>query len=85
VRVCKERRSPVTGHQSRVTDVNVLTDFFLRLKSSGVPVSVKEYLMLVEALAKGVADYRCSGLAFHHSDLTFSLRLYPLTALLTVE
>jgi hypothetical protein len=68
VRVCKERRSPVTGHQSRVTDVNVLTDFFLQLKSGGVPVSVKEYLMLGEI---------GSGLAFHHSDLNFSLRLYP--------
>ncbi|MEO8040248.1 MAG: VWA domain-containing protein [Betaproteobacteria bacterium] len=39
----------------------MLTDFFLRLRSGGVPVSVKEYLMLIEALAKGVADYRVEG------------------------
>jgi uncharacterized protein len=39
----------------------MLTDFFLQLKSGGVPVSVKEYLMLVEALAKGVADFRVEG------------------------
>ncbi len=39
----------------------MLNDFFLRLKQGGVPVSVKEYLVLLEALAQGVADYRVEG------------------------
>jgi uncharacterized protein with von Willebrand factor type A (vWA) domain len=33
----------------------VLIDFFLALKSAGLPVSVKEYLALCEAMQKGVA------------------------------
>jgi uncharacterized protein with von Willebrand factor type A (vWA) domain len=33
----------------------VLIDFFLALKSAGLPVSVKEYLTLCEAMQKGVA------------------------------
>ncbi len=33
----------------------MLIDFFLGLKEAGLPVSVKEYLMLCEALEKGVA------------------------------
>jgi uncharacterized protein with von Willebrand factor type A (vWA) domain len=32
----------------------MLIDFFLHLKNSKLPVSIKEYLMLVEALSKGV-------------------------------
>lgn len=32
----------------------MLIDFFLHLKSSKLPVSIKEYLMLIEALSKGV-------------------------------
>ena len=32
----------------------MLIDFFLSLKQSGLPVSVKEYLMLCEAMQKGV-------------------------------
>ncbi len=32
----------------------MLIDFFLHLKNSKLPVSIKEYLMLIEALAKGV-------------------------------
>ena len=31
--------------------------FFTELKASGVPVSLKEYLTLIEALDKGLADY----------------------------
>ncbi|MBM4197086.1 MAG: VWA domain-containing protein [Gammaproteobacteria bacterium] len=42
----------------------MLNDFFLRLREGGVPVSVREYLMLLEALGKGVADYRVEG--FYH-------------------
>lgn len=34
--------------------VPMLIDFFLSLKQSGLPVSVKEYLMLCEAMQKGV-------------------------------
>ena len=33
----------------------MLIDFFLGLKQAGLPVSVKEYLMLCEALQKGLA------------------------------
>jgi uncharacterized protein len=33
----------------------MLIDFFLGLKQAGLPVSVKEYLMLCEAMEKGVA------------------------------
>ncbi len=33
----------------------MLIDFFLRLKSAGIPVSIKEYLVLLEALQKRVA------------------------------
>ena len=31
--------------------------FFTELKASGIPVSLKEYLTLVEALDKGIAQY----------------------------
>src|SRR5882724_7821615 len=33
----------------------MLIDFFLTLKQSGLPVSIKEYLMLCEAMGKGIA------------------------------
>jgi uncharacterized protein with von Willebrand factor type A (vWA) domain len=33
----------------------VLIDFFLSLKASGLPVSVKEYLTLCEAMQRGLA------------------------------
>ena len=42
----------------------MLTDFFLELKSGGVPVSVREYLVLLEAMQAGLADYRVEG--FYH-------------------
>ena len=32
----------------------MLIDFFLHLRAAKLPVSVKEYLMLLEALSKGV-------------------------------
>jgi uncharacterized protein len=32
-------------------------DFFLLLKKEGLPVSIKEYLLLLEAVSKGVANY----------------------------
>jgi len=32
-------------------------DFFLKLREAKVPVSIKEYLALMEAMDKGVADY----------------------------
>ena len=32
----------------------MLIDFFLHLRSAKLPVSVKEYLMLLEAVSKGV-------------------------------
>ena len=32
----------------------MLIDFFLKLKSHKLPVSIKEFLMLLEALQKGV-------------------------------
>ncbi|MHC4452018.1 MAG: vWA domain-containing protein [Planctomycetota bacterium] len=34
------------------------TGFFYRLRAGGVPVSLKEYLALLEALQAGVADFR---------------------------
>ncbi|HEY6547894.1 MAG TPA: VWA domain-containing protein, partial [Vicinamibacteria bacterium] len=39
----------------------MLNQFFLELRDGGVPVSVKEYLTLLEALSAGVADYRVEG------------------------
>ncbi len=42
----------------------MLIDFFLSLKQSGLPVSVKEYLMLCEAMQKGVIH--CSVDDFYH-------------------
>ncbi len=32
-------------------------DFFLLLKNDGIPVTIKEYLTLLEALDKGIVDY----------------------------
>ena len=32
-------------------------DFFLELRKGKVPVSLKEYLTLLEAMKRGVADY----------------------------
>jgi uncharacterized protein len=34
----------------------MLIEFFLKLKSAGIPVSIKEYLVLLEALQKRVVD-----------------------------
>ncbi|MEO8164254.1 MAG: VWA domain-containing protein, partial [Betaproteobacteria bacterium] len=34
----------------------MLTDFFLKLRAGGVPASVKEYLVLLEALKKHVSS-----------------------------
>ena len=34
----------------------MLTDFFLKLREGGVPASVKEYLTLMEALARHVTS-----------------------------
>ena len=33
----------------------MLIDFFLRLKSAGIPVTVREFLVLIEALQKGLS------------------------------
>ena len=35
----------------------MFTDFFLELKQARVPVSLREYLTLLEAMGKSVADY----------------------------
>ena len=35
----------------------MFTNFFLELRQAKVPVSIKEYLALMEAMEKGVADY----------------------------
>ncbi len=35
----------------------MFVDFFLKLREAKVPVSIKEYLALMEAMDKGVADY----------------------------
>src|SRR5574341_244030 len=46
------------GHSSRRHagryNAGVLIDFFLKLKSHKLPVSIKEYLTLLEAMEKGV-------------------------------
>ena len=36
----------------------MFVDFFLKLRDAKLPVSIKEYLVLMEAMDKGVADYR---------------------------
>ncbi len=36
----------------------MFTDFFLTLRDAKVPVSLREYLTLLEAMDKGVADYK---------------------------
>src|SRR3546814_2222207 len=35
----------------------MFVDFFMALREAGVPVSLKEYLTLMEAMQKGVADH----------------------------
>lgn len=46
---------PVTHRLSRIThQENMLIDFFLTVKQSGVPASLNEYLSLCEAMQKGV-------------------------------
>jgi len=42
----------------------MLTDFFLRLRDGGVPVSVKEYLTLLEGMRAGVPGYDVEGFYF---------------------
>ena len=36
----------------------MFTSFFFELRQAGVPVSLKEYLTLMEAMKRGLADYR---------------------------
>ncbi len=36
----------------------MFNNFFLELRDSKVPVTLKEYLMLLEAMREGLADYR---------------------------
>ena len=36
----------------------MFVNFFLELRQAKVPVSIKEYLALMEAMEKGVSDYR---------------------------
>jgi uncharacterized protein with von Willebrand factor type A (vWA) domain len=36
----------------------MFSNFFLALKESGIPVSLKEYLTLMDAMSKGLADYK---------------------------
>src|SRR5215210_8457410 len=36
----------------------MFTNFFLELRQAKVPVSIKEYLALMEAMEKGVSDYK---------------------------
>ncbi|MDP7101536.1 MAG: VWA domain-containing protein, partial [Rhodospirillales bacterium] len=36
----------------------MFTDFFLTLRDAKVPVSLREYLTLLEAMKKGVAEYK---------------------------
>ena len=40
----------------------MFTNFFLELRQAKVPVSIKEYLALMEAMDKHVADYLEEGL-----------------------
>ena len=36
----------------------MFTNFFLELRQAKVPVSIKEYLALMEGMEKNVADYK---------------------------
>src|SRR5512144_1518007 len=50
----RNRRSPhANGWDRRAMFVN----FFLELRRARVPVSLREYLTLLEAMGKGIADY----------------------------
>ncbi len=42
----------------------MLDEFFLQLRAGGVPATIREYLVLLEALDRGVADYRVEN--FYH-------------------
>ena len=53
------RHSRITDHPSRI--IALLTDFFLSLKEGGLPVSVKEYLTLLEAMKAGLPGYSIDG------------------------
>ena len=36
--------------------IPMLTEFFFKLKEGGVPVTIKEFLILLRGVAQGVAD-----------------------------
>ena len=42
----------------------MFVDFFLSLKKAKVPVTLREYLMLLEGMEKGVADYNVNEFYF---------------------
>ena len=46
------------GYSRRVSTSAMFTSFFLELRKAHLPVSMKEYLLLLEAVKQGLADYR---------------------------
>ena len=42
----------------------MFTDFFLSLKKANIPVTLREYLTLLEGLEKGIADYDVNNFYF---------------------
>ena len=42
----------------------MFVDFFLSLKKANVPVTLREYLTLIEGMEKGVADYNVNDFYF---------------------
>jgi len=42
----------------------MFVDFFLKLRDAKLPVSIKEYLVLMEAMDKGLADYKVDDFYF---------------------
>ncbi|MEX1109468.1 MAG: hypothetical protein WEC00_11180 [Dongiaceae bacterium] len=64
----------------------VLIDFFLKLKSHKLPVSIKEYLTLLEAMDKGVIGpsvndfYYLSRTALVKDEANFDNRVLPTSA-----
>jgi hypothetical protein len=51
----------------------MFTNFFYELKEAKVPVTLREYLTLLEALDKGVADYKVANFctAYHVNDSSY--------------
>src|SRR5688572_5227468 len=56
-RMCSCSSVSPSWRGARAVRAQMFTGFFQALREGGVPVSLREYLTLLEAMDKGVADY----------------------------